>query len=99
METCDCDRTVIHDCVCPECKDRYNREQNRISDRKISSNFTIDPKLPVCENCEHVNVELEYTSYVGKRARRHYKYECTLHDFDVRSNNSCDIYKLGVVDV
>ena len=23
LETCDCDRTVIHDCVCPQCRERY----------------------------------------------------------------------------
>ena len=23
MESCDCDRTSIHDCVCPECRIRY----------------------------------------------------------------------------
>jgi hypothetical protein len=22
-ESCDCDRSVIHDCVCPQCRERY----------------------------------------------------------------------------
>jgi hypothetical protein len=27
-ETCDCDRTVIHDCVCPYCRQRYLAAQS-----------------------------------------------------------------------
>lgn len=23
MESCDCDKTSIHDCICPECHQRY----------------------------------------------------------------------------
>lgn len=24
VETCDCDRTFLHDCVCSQCRERFN---------------------------------------------------------------------------
>jgi hypothetical protein len=31
-ETCDCDRAVIHDCVCPQCRDRFDAVQCQAGD-------------------------------------------------------------------
>lgn len=33
-KSCDCDRTVIHDCVCPQCRKRFIESQKQTGEMK-----------------------------------------------------------------
>lgn len=45
LETCSCDKTSLHDCICPFCRLRYLEHENKCLKDEIKTSHEIEKSL------------------------------------------------------